>query len=499
MESHCCGSLRDKLRPSKLVLYVAGYLVYNLFFHPLRKFPGPLSARASLLWRLTHSLGGKFHRHIEACHEQYGDVVRVSPNELSFCTASAWGDIYTPNHKGIAKVPKNEFYQVFGLGFEHQSIGTERDPTVAHQKRALFSQAFSAKGLAEQEPVMQRNVDAFIDKLGKLGGTEKGIDMTKWFIFIGFDVLGEMAFGESFGCVEREASHPWLDVILGLVHVTTIMDNLRRYPFLVRAAGWIPSKWTIGFRDSMIGHAQIQTKAQDILRLQKQITNGNQGDFVDVVAEKVLAGKVELEEMEAHAWNLAMAGGETTGSSMASILYFVLKDPIVYQNLSDEVRAAFDSYESITVASVNGLSYLRAVLKEGLRIFPTAPQGTPRKSPGVMVDGHFIPEGVEVYVSPWAATHSKRFWKDPYVFRPERWTDPDCTDIKAASQPFSVGPRACPGKLFAYAKMSLQLAKMFYTYDMELVDPELDWINTCQMHFLWWKPELYVRFKPRAR
>ena len=50
---------------------------------------------------------------------------------------------------------------------------------------------------------------------------------------------------------------------------------------------------------------------------------------------------------------------------------------------------------------------------------------------------------------------------------------------------------------FAYAQMALQLAKMVYMYDMELVDQDLDWVETCRMHFLWWKPELNVRFRPR--
>lgn len=53
----------------------------------------------------------------------------------------------------------------------------------------------------------------------------------------------------------------------------------------------------------------------------------------------------------------------------------------------------------------------------------------------------------EIYVSPWAATHNERNWNEPYAFKPERWIDPDCTDNKAASQPFSLGPRVCPGKL----------------------------------------------------
>jgi hypothetical protein len=108
----------------------------------------------------------RFHRHIENCHKRYGDVFRVSPNELSFCSRGAWTSIYTPSTKGVAKILKNGFYDMFGLGFDIQSIFMERDPTLAHQKRALNSTALSAKGLARQEPIMQKNINTFVEKLG---------------------------------------------------------------------------------------------------------------------------------------------------------------------------------------------------------------------------------------------------------------------------------------------------------------------------------------------
>lgn len=53
----------------------------------------------------------------------------------------------------------------------------------------------------------------------------------------------------------------------------------------------------------------------------------------------------------------------------------------------------------------------------------------------------------EIYVSPWVASRDERHFHDPTTFKPERWLDPDCGDNLAASQPFSFGPRACPGKL----------------------------------------------------
>lgn len=107
-----------------------------------------------------------------------------------------------------------------------------------------------------------------------------------------------------------------------------------------------------------------------------------------------------------------MAGGETSGSAMASILYFLLKNPDVLAKLNSEVRSAYTSSADIDVASTTKLEYLMAVLKEGMRIFPTAPQGTPRVSPGVTVEGHFVPKGVSSSTVTETHTRTHEFSKE---------------------------------------------------------------------------------------
>lgn len=52
---------------------------------------------------------------------------------------------------------------------------------------------------------------------------------------------------------------------------------------------------------------------------------------------------------------------------------------------------------------------------------------------------------------------------------------------------------------FAYMEINLIMAKMFWKYELELVDKELDWDKQSQLHVMWWKPELRVRFKERKR
>lgn len=149
-------------------------------------------------------MGGRSHWAIQRCHQRYGDVFRVGPNELSFASVQAYKDIYTPKH---VKIQKSEFYDMLGSGFSEACLVTERDPKKALQKRALFMSALSNKSLMKQEVVIQICINEFLEKIRKNGGGPGGLDMTKWYMMLSFDIAGEMAFGESFGCIESGKSY----------------------------------------------------------------------------------------------------------------------------------------------------------------------------------------------------------------------------------------------------------------------------------------------------
>lgn len=52
---------------------------------------------------------------------------------------------------------------------------------------------------------------------------------------------------------------------------------------------------------------------------------------------------------------------------------------------------------------------------------------------------------------------------------------------------------------FAYMEINLIMAKMFWQYDLHLVNPHLDWEGESQLHVMWWKPALMIRFAKRTR
>lgn len=127
----------------------------------------------------------------------------MSPNELSFASVTSWKIIYGPQPTGEPAVVKSEFYDMYGAGFSSLCIGSERDPVKHAQMRRVLSSAFSIKVLKDQEDIIMQNIDAFVERIGRDGGPgSKGLNMTKWYEMVAFDILGKMAFGESFHCIE---------------------------------------------------------------------------------------------------------------------------------------------------------------------------------------------------------------------------------------------------------------------------------------------------------
>lgn len=98
---------------------------------------------------------------------------------------------------------------------------------------------------------------------------------------------------------------------------------------------------------------------------------------------------------------MVLAGSETSSTCLSTITYHLFKSPRVLQELRKEIRGSFQSYGDITAASTEPLKYMRAVILEGLRIYPPLPFALPRLVPegGDTVDSHFLPAGVRLSCS----------------------------------------------------------------------------------------------------
>lgn len=101
-------------------------------------------------------------------------------------------------------------------------------------------------------------------------------------------------------------------------------------------------------------------------------------------------------ELVSHAQTLIIAGSETTATALTSATYLLATHPGALARLGAEVRAAFAAETDITMASVQRLPYLQAVIDETLRYFPSTPVGLARSVRDQPADvlGRTIPVGV---------------------------------------------------------------------------------------------------------
>lgn len=154
-------------------------MIYNLWFHPLSSYPGPLLARCSRLWYISALLQGRLPFEVHRAHQKYGDVVRIAPDELACINPEAWKEIYG-HRPGRGEVPKDPMF------YENTSAGEASvfyAPGERHGRlRRLLSHGFSEKAMREQEETIQKYVSAFIRRLHEHCAAGKStVDMVQWY------------------------------------------------------------------------------------------------------------------------------------------------------------------------------------------------------------------------------------------------------------------------------------------------------------------------------
>ncbi|KAJ5726713.1 uncharacterized protein N7483_008070 [Penicillium malachiteum] len=476
-----------------LIGYTVAWCAYSLWLHPLSRYPGPKLAACFPIPHLLWDIRGKQHSTIKELHDKYGDVVRISPNALAYRAAAAWRDIYGHRKKGQKVFIKDpSLYTTLPNGVNAIITANEKE----HQRmRRLLTHAFSNKALGEQEGILHTYADMLIDKLGEVlcESCSPVVDLTRWFNFTTFDLIGDLAFGEPFDCLANTTYHWWVLIILDAVKASTYLKIFWFFPFLLPLLAILVPNHLLEKRTASFNLSVEKMRR----RINSKTTRP---DFTSYILKHSNDGRgLSQPELDANAAVFVLAGSETTAALLSGCIYYLLRHEDKYNRLIEEIRSAFNNPSEINLTAIAELSYLIAVLTETLRIYPPIPAMLPRIVPegGAMIDDKYVPGGVSVSVSLFSAFRAATHFKDPDSFIPERWLEgPESADYvldnRDAFHPFSYGPRNCLGQHLANAEMRLILTKLLYHYDFSLEAESEDWVKQYSFS-LWSRPELMVK------
>ncbi|CAO2653949.1 Nn.00g106820.m01.CDS01 [Neocucurbitaria sp. VM-36] len=479
------------LIPSLVIVYVVSRILYNLFLHPLRSFPGPVIARATVLTYQKRVLTGYSHKWLQELHQKYGPVVRFSPNELSFIQPEVWKEVY--GHRATDFQKDKTFYGPDVIG---DPPGLIRANNINHaRQRKLVSYAFSDKALRDQEQLLKSHVCLLIEKLKEVAG-QGPANMVEWYNFTTFDIMADLTFGESLGQLSNASYNPWVKAVFGFLKIIPIAYVCRSWPGVT------------GLLNALIP-ADVKKKRKTHISFSKERVDKRMARKTDrpdiwtfVTRHSELEGKgLAPTELLSNGSLFMLAGTETTATELSGLTYLLLKNPAHLGRLTKEVRSAFSSFDDMTMTKLSQLEFLNACLEEGLRLYPPLPVGLPRTTPesGARICGHWVAGGTTVQSPIYAASRSPINWTNPETFAPERFLpegrEEYGADRKDALNTFSFGPRNCLGKNLAYHEMRLMLASVLFHFDLELCNENEDWLDQ-QMYVLWDKMPLLVDLKP---
>ena len=217
---------------------------------------------------------------------------------------------------------------------------------------------------------------------------------------------------------------------------------------------WVPAPRIRRYRRAA---AELDDLVATMIRERRANPDAHDDILAALVQQHLAAedGAIDEETLKDNAKGLLVAGHDTTAAALACALGLLALAPDVQARVREEVRDA--ASDTPGADALGDLEYTDAVVRETLRLYPSAPALYRETRRPITFEGYRIPAGTDVTVSPWVTHRDERWWDDPREFRPERWLD-GRERPEYAYFPFGGGPRHCLGMRFATAELKLAVA-----------------------------------------
>lgn len=160
------------------------------------------------------------------------------------------------------------------------------------------------------------------------------------------------------------------------------------------------------------------------------------------------------------------AGHDTTATTLAFTLWTVGRHPEIQNRVAEEVATIED--RPLTPADVSQLGYTGQVISEALRLCPPVPIAGRTATRDISVDGYRVEAGSMVLVGTFGMHRDPALWDNPLEFNPGRFSPSNVNQINRWQYiPFGAGPRSCIGDHFARLEITLALATIIRTVEIE--------------------------------
>ncbi|KAH7034608.1 cytochrome P450 [Microdochium trichocladiopsis] len=457
----------------------ASVLIYRTVEHPLHHFPGPKLAKVSKLWHLVHVLRKQNHVFLDDLHGKYGRIVRTGPQELTVFDPDVFRAISGPGTTCI----KAPWYDMLHPYVAVNSIRPKKG-YAARRKHWDEALGVSSANVTAKTERVQQLVQQFLAQLDHAAG--KPLNATKWFYHFAFDVMGDVAFGQTFFLIPNLARSG-----TGQASITTKktskkqeghlgsqqserngkplvpephfapdlisqgMSMLRFFtpvPWLgliiAASAPYVPfvsDVWNraLGWAGAMCD-ARL-SREQDPYRGQDNQSNSSAPEHKPACADRSLAedafsqfirsarsdhpeassSSLNRNALVGDVFSITVAGSHTTAQVLTMLFFELARRPGIQEVLRREVTSfAASERDFPSTSNIKETTYLDGCINESLRLYPPVPSGGIRQTvdKGVYIGDTWIPPSTVIVAPRWTIGRLESAFVDASEFMPERWT-----------------------------------------------------------------------------
>lgn len=459
-----------------LLLAFLGYCLYIKRIHmKYDHIPGP--PRQSFF--LGHSPtflqvmkeGKIIHDKFREWSEEYGPVYRT--NVLHFVFICVTCPEATKEIMMSPKYPKDKFlykrlFNLFGQRFLGNGLVTAVDHDLWYKQRRIMDPAFSSLYLRGLMGTFNERAEKLMNKLSDIADSGTEAKMLHLVNCVTLDVIAKIAFGVDLDLLTNKSPFPeaietCLKGMVFYIRDTFFEFNPKNRPFinevkeacrLLRTTG---ARWIQDRKTAMQNGEDVP---KDILT-----------QIIKAASKEENMSKEDDEFMLDNFVTFFIAGQETTANQLGFCIMELARHPEILEKAKKEVDDVIGMKQEITYDDLGQLIYLSQVLKEVLRIYPTAPGTSRDVVEDMVIDGIHVPGGCTAFFSSYVTGRMEKFFKDPLTFDPERF-HPDAPKPYYCYFPFALGPRSCLGQNFAQMEAKVVMAKLIQRFDFTLLPGE---------------------------
>ncbi|CDO72208.1 hypothetical protein BN946_scf184970.g60 [Trametes cinnabarina] len=414
-------------------------------------------------------------RSLDLLARQYGEIyqLNVLGQKKIFANSYALQNELSDEKRFLKKVSGglNEVRNAAGDGLFTARVPEEKNWYIAHH---LLMPCFSASSVYGMTNDMMDIISQLVlkwERFGPKAVIDPSIDFTR----LTLDAISLCAMSYRYGTSPRSA-----------VEAMALIEDL--HPFAVAMVDFLIESGKRADRPNIVRSMMTSTNAkyEEDQRILAQLVNeilddhrANPPEKPDILSTMINGRDKETglglsdENIKHNLLTFLIAGHETTSGMLTFTTYYLLKNPEAMRKLREEIDTKIGDRPA-TVHDVNKLPYLLAVMRESMRLGPTAPARSVAPLEDTVIGGKYLVEkGTSIIINTYNAHRDPKVWgEDAEVFRPERMLDGKFEALPPnAWQPFGYGMRGCIGRPFAWQEAQLALITVLQRFDLVMHDP----------------------------